>query len=756
MQPSAQQLLVSVYCERKEKGGGGGALGGGLRLLKGAAAPERVSLGGFSLQPGRWHHLLLCFRKGKLLGGKSEALAYVDGARAQATHCAYPQLLPDAASSSAADAGGERDSAAAARLSFRVGAFDERRGFQGELGTIVVLRGFPNDGEAAALFRAGTRCAEPEAALATASSGLLQSASSTLVAAYDPAMADGGVARPIFGGASRAASLPKGAAAGVCVLRPLEATAAGPLPLLPLIELVHSSSPLPPSRLALLLAKVLQVLTALLRASAVGRVEFQRANGVGMVAHLLGRCAPPLLSEDLLAALCLLDASLEGYGELSDALLLQVFVRMPLWAKASQRVVEQLMRQLARLAAERPEQWGRTAALCRLLDAMCEAYPRPFAPAPATLAPSSGGGRNSPTPGGDDRTLRGLWAMFMKVMSAAADTTAGVPLPALRYLVHGMLRTGNAGVQAALLRLLLARTCASDLRIIEALLSGGDASLLHALLPLLQPDGAAAATALLPPRPAGAPTRSAADAQHLRVLLLRLLGRVAALGAPPATARPAHLPAAARWLSTAWGGRGGWAWLTAALLGASADEAVVEALNQLLLNTAPARAEPLCIDDDDFSVGAAVVVPSAAAADASGAGPDIDVEDEQAAKFVHAQARICPEYAPSIYMGRIYAAPANFEIQIHIYGVWIPQFAGVAYIRHIYGPHICPTIYMPHPACSPRRCCCRCCGCARRRRLTSSSSSSSTSRSGSAIPRTTPTTGCSRSSSAGSSRSASC
>ena len=131
MQPSAQQLLVSVYCERKEKGGGGGALGGGLRLLKGAAAPERVSLGGFSLQPGRWHHLLLCFRKGKLLGGKSEALAYVDGARAQATHCAYPQLLPDAASSSAADAGGERDSAAAARLSFRVGAFDERRGFQG-------------------------------------------------------------------------------------------------------------------------------------------------------------------------------------------------------------------------------------------------------------------------------------------------------------------------------------------------------------------------------------------------------------------------------------------------------------------------------------------------------------------------------------------------------------------------------------------------------------------------------------------------
>ena len=203
---------------------------------------------------------------------------------------------------------------------------------------------------------------------------------------------------------------------------------------------------------------------SLLRASAVGRVEFQRANGVGMVAHLLGRCAPPLLSEDLLAALCLLDASLEGYGELSDALLLQVFVRMPLWAKASQRVVEQLMRQLARLAAERPEQWGRTAALCRLLDAMCEAYPRPFAPAPAAPAPSSGGGggRNSPTPGGDDRTLRGLWAMFMKVMSAAADTTAGVPLPALRYLVHGMLRTGNAGVQAALLRLLLARTCASQ------------------------------------------------------------------------------------------------------------------------------------------------------------------------------------------------------------------------------------------------------------------------------------------------------
>ena len=81
------------------------------------------------------------------------------------------------------------------------------------------------------------------------------------------------------------------------------------------------------------------------------------------------------------------------------------------------------------------------------------------------------------------------------------------------------------------------------------------------------------------------------------------------------------------------------------------------------------------------------------AADASGAGPDIDVEDEQAAKFVHAQARMPRIYAPSIYMGRIYAAPANFEIQIHIYGVWIPQFAGGAYILHIYGPHMPHHIY---------------------------------------------------------------
>ena len=164
---------------------------------------------------------------------------------------------------------------------------------------------------------------------------------------------------------------------------------------------------------------------------------------------------------------------------------------------------------------------------------MCEAYPRPFAPRRRRQRPAveevSG---TAPHPAATIDAARAVGDVH-ESDERRRRHDRGRAAAGVRYLVHGMLRTGNAGVQAALLRLLLARTCASDLRIIEALLSGGDASLLHALLPLLQPDGAAAATALLPP------PRRRADAQpptpSISVLLLRLLGRVAALGArrPP-------------------------------------------------------------------------------------------------------------------------------------------------------------------------------------------------------------------------------
>jgi hypothetical protein len=76
-----------------------------------------------------------------------------------------------------------------------VGACDERRGFEGQLGTLLLMRGCPSDGEAAALFRAGTGCAEPDAILAAANGGLhlvLPSSRACVVtAAFDAATLDG-------------------------------------------------------------------------------------------------------------------------------------------------------------------------------------------------------------------------------------------------------------------------------------------------------------------------------------------------------------------------------------------------------------------------------------------------------------------------------------------------------------------------------------------------------------------------------------
>ena len=86
------------------------------------------------------------------------------------------------------------------------------------------------------------------------------------------------------------------------------------------------------------------------------------------VAYCVGRA-------DLLAALCGLEASLAPYAELSDQLLLHAFLQLPLWARGGYAMVAPLLRQLYRMASEAPEQWARTEAVCRLLDAMQDDYP---------------------------------------------------------------------------------------------------------------------------------------------------------------------------------------------------------------------------------------------------------------------------------------------------------------------------------------------------------------------------------------------
>ena len=69
---------------------------------------------------------------------------------------------------------------------------------------------------------------------------------------------------------------------------------------------------------------VLQLLTSLLRGGESYVVELARSNAIGMLAHLLSRCPAAFMSAELLAALCMLEAALAPYRELSDALLLQV------------------------------------------------------------------------------------------------------------------------------------------------------------------------------------------------------------------------------------------------------------------------------------------------------------------------------------------------------------------------------------------------------------------------------------------------
>ena len=76
-----------------------------------------------------------------LLAGKPEAFAVIDGKRTQATPCAFPSFPA------------RSEEQAETHVGCHVGACDERRGFEGQLGTILLLKGCPMDNEAAALFR---------------------------------------------------------------------------------------------------------------------------------------------------------------------------------------------------------------------------------------------------------------------------------------------------------------------------------------------------------------------------------------------------------------------------------------------------------------------------------------------------------------------------------------------------------------------------------------------------------------------------
>ena len=61
----------------------------------------------------------------------------------------------------------------------------------------------------------------------------------------------------------------------------------------------------------------------------------------------------------------------------------------------------------------------------------------------------------------------------MDVMCAAADTTEAVDAQELLYVTHAILRAGSEVAFAALLRILLIRSFAVDLRLIGTLVESG-------------------------------------------------------------------------------------------------------------------------------------------------------------------------------------------------------------------------------------------------------------------------------------------
>jgi hypothetical protein len=66
-----------------------------------------------------------------------------------------------------------------------------------------------------------------------------------------------------------------------------------------------------------------------------------------------------------------------------------VLLRLGLWSRGGFSITQPLLRQLCRLAGERPEQWTRTDALLRLIDAMLDEFPWRSSSCSAALSSSS-------------------------------------------------------------------------------------------------------------------------------------------------------------------------------------------------------------------------------------------------------------------------------------------------------------------------------------------------------------------------------
>ena len=280
--------------------------------------------------------------------------------------------------------------------------------------------------------------------------GLPPSRGVSVLAAFAAETAHGGVCDAVCGAAGLRAAL----ADGVAILRPLDVRASlgGPLPLLPLIERVHAAAgggavdggaagggaaPGPPSAPAAMLAPVVRALTALLRGEPIHKTELLRADALGMLGHALDACPCGGVDAELLAAFCGLEPALEGAPALSDQLLLRIFLRVHLWAKGGFAIMQPVLRQLCRMAADRPEQWARVEALPRLFDAMLDEFAAdpPLAPAARAAADDArggggdggdgdgggrAGGRNALSGGADRRPA----AMSLRVDSSSVRSSA--------------------------------------------------------------------------------------------------------------------------------------------------------------------------------------------------------------------------------------------------------------------------------------------------------------------------------------------
>ena len=648
LQPTHEQLALCVH--------GGSSSATSKLLRRGRPPPERCLLRGVTLVPGRWHMIMVSLRRAAPMRGRHEAIAFLDGRRIQTTPCPYPASLAEkGASAAAGSAGGigtggsgATSPRAASGVSFVVGKTSGAAegsadggassgypaavatnagvcGFTGQLGTLLLLKGVPTDAEALALAAAGTCCADPEAVCAAAGGGgsamLIMTRSISILAAFDAATAGNGVCTAVHGAHGLRAQL----GGGVSVLRPLDVRASlgGPLPLLPLVEVlgraVHSTGRVAHEGL---LSPVIHALTALLRGEQLYLVELERCDAIGMLAHLLAGVPAVMIDTDLLVAMCTLENALEAHLELSDQLLQLVFLRFSIWAGGGFDVVQPLLRQLVRMAGDRSQQWARTDALARLIDAMIDDFPADRAEARGTPATEAARGREAANddlgategraaaaeravtegalaegavaegavaegalaegavaapsaaarahavetpnrPQYTDGELHVLWDSTFDVLCSMADTPTGVPPSQLRYVLHATLRSGHHGLLAAAVRMLIARTYSRDLRVLESVLDGGNASLAFALFTYVHSHD------------------SSVGATDLCALILKLVGRILALAKEDASGRA--LDAAVRWAAHAMWSKCGWAWLSLSLARTAVSTSLLEAVTEVLL-----------------------------------------------------------------------------------------------------------------------------------------------------------------------------